>query len=147
MPVLSIVLHVTCIWVNWLATSITKFCIHWLETVATKWISVLHYIPHTSKRTVTFKTTEMAHMPASVFCFGTLLSKDNLMKYMVKQKERLFTQLKSISRKEKTVSIYGSILNYHMHLNTTLLQNLYKLKYCAVSSVSILRVSLFLCLF
>ena len=88
MPVLSIVFHLTCIRINWLTASITKLCIHRLETVATKWISFFHNITHASKWTVTFKTTEMVHMPASVFCFCALFSKDDLAKYS-KIKERL----------------------------------------------------------
>jgi hypothetical protein len=46
--------------------------------MTTKWTIISHHIAHSTKRTVTFKATEVLNMPASVFCLCALLTKDYL---------------------------------------------------------------------
>jgi hypothetical protein len=75
---LTFMCHLTLINADLLTTAVTIFSVHCLEASATKWPPFSHDVALATKLFITFKTTEMFHVPAATFSFCTFISKDDL---------------------------------------------------------------------
>lgn len=78
MPMLAFVRHLTLIHANWVATSVTVFCVHRFEAATAERPTIPHDVPLATELCVTFEATEMSHVPTPSLRFRAFISEDNL---------------------------------------------------------------------